>query len=175
MGKSQAGALLTLAVLTLMVIVAYAARVQGPIDALDRLVLAVRPSAYAPRVRAAQRDLRLGRRASLMGEAARADSLLWAAASEFARAGEEAADPERAETANDRAAGLYLELGRRALEEGRGRWLGIGRRSEALGASERAAVCAAALAPTHLRSAINAFLEDVEATLGRAPGGGCPR
>jgi hypothetical protein len=76
--------------------------------------------------------------------------------------------------ANDRAADVYLQLGWKYLEQGRGGAFGFGRRPATLAAAEWAASCVVGIAPTRRRAEINAFIAELEDILDRPPAGVCP-
>lgn len=168
-------AVLALLALTLAVSLIYTMKPQSPVDFTDRLVLQFNIDAYGPNLRAGQRLQRRADRAASMGADSLAESLEWRAAHAFARSGAGAPGPNEARIANDRAADVYLTLGREYLSQGRGVVLGYGRRVDRLLIAERAAVCAAALNPTERRGEINAFVAEVEDALERPPAGRCPQ
>ncbi len=162
-----------LALETGLALVIYAVEPPSVGALVDAAVRTLDRDAYGPTVREAERRLRSADRAASSGLEERADALRWEAARLFALAGEGATDPSRTLDANDRAVATYLELGREALARGRGRFLGLGGDSDALGRAERAGACAAPIAPTRLRPQVNAYLEDLEDVLDRAPSGRC--
>ena len=172
-GLKTGAAVGALAAASVFVALLYAVQPQSPRDFLDRLVLAANPDIYAPNLRTAERLLERASRAETLSRPVEAESLRWEAASRFGRAGASAPDPRLATRANDGAAGVYLSLGWRLLERGRG-ILGFRRDPDSLRRAEIVAICVAALAPTGARAEINRFLESVEDELGRPPTGSCP-
>ena len=170
-----AGALAILLAATLSVALTYVLQPQSPRDFIDRIALSVRPQAYGPNLRVAERQLRRAVTAEGEGKVEIAESLRWEAAHGFAGAGESTPDGRDALAANNRAARIYLALGWTYLERGRGGILGIGRSDPNLEGAEVAAACVAGLAPTQARAAINRFLVELEEELERPPAGSCPR
>jgi hypothetical protein len=164
----------TLLALTLVVATAYGIKPQSPRDFLDQLQLAFGSDDFGPNLRVGERWLARALRA----DAADADSLAaefrWRATRPLSRAAEVAPGPREEIAANDRLAEVYLDLGWRHLERGRGRMFGWGRRWDALAAAEQLAACVVKLAPTQRRSEINAFIEELEKALDRPAAGRCP-
>ncbi len=170
----NAGAAASLFVLTLIVAVAYVSEPQDPQDLLDRLVLIGDEGAYGPNLRVGRRWLDRAARADLIGADSLAELYGWRSARTLTRASEAAAEPEGSLAANDLLADAYLRLGWRYLERGRGRVFGIGKNAQALEAAERVGACVAGIAPTRRRTAINAFVSELEDVLDRAPIARCP-
>jgi hypothetical protein len=165
----------TLFVATSIVALAYVHQAQSARDLIDQTLLVVAPRNYGANVRMAERYLARAEVEERTGVDEDAERLFWAAAHGFARAAGEAPGPRQAVAANDRAARLYLALGRDHLARGRGRVFGLGRRPEALALAERAAACVVGLAPTGLRREIDAFVSEVEEVLDRRVAASCPR
>lgn len=164
-----------LSFLTLLVALAYVTRPQGPRDLVDHVLVALDDGAYAPRLRLGEGLVRRASRAEAAGADSLADALRWRAGRSFARAANGAqGEPRRRMLANDRAADVYLQLGWKYLEQGRGRAFGLGRRPTTLAAAERVASCVVGIAPTRRRAQINAFISELEDVLDRPITGGCP-
>ena len=168
------GALGALLVLTLVVATAYGMKPQSPRDLLDRVQLAFGSGTYGPNLRVGERWLARALRADAAGADSLADEFRWRATRPLARAVAGASGPREEIAANDRLADVYLDLGWRRLERGRGRMLGLGRRWDSLAAAEQLAACIVGLAPTQRRSEINAFVTELEKALDRPAAGRCP-
>jgi hypothetical protein len=159
---------------TLVAVTAYGIKPQSPQDFLDRVQLAVGIAGYRPNLRIGERWQARSLRADAAGADSLAEAFRWRATRSLARAAVAAPGAKEELTANDRLAAVYLDLGWRYLERGRGRRFGLGRRRDALEAAERVAGCVAGLAPTQLRSEINAFIVQLEKALDRPAAGRCP-
>jgi hypothetical protein len=168
------GAACGLAALTALVSVVYALQPQGPGDFVDRLTLLAGGEAYGPHMRRAERVLGAAVRAEAVGDDTLTVALEWGAAREFAGASAAAPGPREEMLANDRLADVYLSLGRRYLERGRGLGFGVGLDREALGFAEQVAACVVGIAPTRRRSQIDRFVVELEEILDRPPSGWCP-
>jgi len=168
-------AVVGLLALTMMVGLAYALEAQGPGDFFDRVALVIDDGAYGPNLQHGERLFSRGSRARALGADSVAEGLAWQAARAFERAAAGAAGPREELAANDRLADVYLDLGVRHLDRGRGGRFGIGREVEELRAAEDIAACVAGVAPTQRRAAVNAFLVELEAELERPLAGRCPR
>ena len=158
---------------TLVVGLAYRTQPQSPADLADRVFLIAFPDAYGPNFRLADRQLRQADRLAALERLQQAESLRWQAARRFARAGDSGLGAEAAMEANDRAANAFLALGWAYLRAGRGGALGIGGDRAQLANAEKSAACVVGLAPTRARADINAFVEELEKVLERAPSGIC--
>ena len=164
-----------LSFLTLLVVFIYVTRPQRPRELIDQVLLTLNDDAYGPSLRLGEGLVRRASRADAAGADSMADALLWRAGRSFARAANGARDdPRRRMRANDRAADVYLQLGWKYLEEGRGGAFGFGRRPATLAAAERAASCVVGLAPTRRRAQINALIAELEDILDRPTAGVCP-
>ncbi len=158
---------------TLVVGLAFRTQPQSPADLADRVVLIAFPDAHGPNYRIAERQLRQADRLAALERLQQAESLRWQAARRFARAGDSGLGAEAAMEANDRAANAFLALGWAYLRAGRGGALGIGGDRAQLANAEKSAACVVGLAPTRARADINAFVEELEKVLERAPSGIC--
>lgn len=171
---ADAAALLGLLALTTLVVLVYAWQPRSPGELGDRMILFFDPEAYGASLRTAVRDLESGRRAEARGDEERADSLYWRAAHRFRRTAEFAPGPRAEGAANDRAARIYLRLGREYLGRGEGRLFGFGRDRDAMERAERAAACMVGLAPTRMRATIDRFIQELESALERPLAAECP-
>ena len=170
-----AAAIAGVASLSLLVVLAYVLRPQGPREFIDQIVLAVDRDAYGPGLRNGERLLQRAKRAEAASMDSVAESLAWSAADAFRRAATAAVGPREELAANDRLADTYLSLGLGYLQRGRGGRFGIGRRSELVQAAENVAACVVGVAPTQRRAEVNAFIEELERALERPAAGRCPQ
>jgi hypothetical protein len=171
-GAAAVGVIL---VLSVTVVLMYVTAPQSPRDLLDQLSLLVDEDAYGPNLGRGERLLERAGQAETAEMDSVAEGFEWKAADAFARASAGAAGPREEMAANDRLVDVYLELGRRHLERGRGGRLGIGRHPEELGLAEDVAACVVGVAPTGRRADVNAYLEVLESVLERPLEGRCPR
>jgi hypothetical protein len=162
-----------LAAATAVAAVVYLVEPQSPRDLLDRVLLRFDVGEYGASLRVGERTLGRAWSAWEADADALGGALEWDAARWFSRASAAAPGPREQMLANDRLADVYLEIGRRELERGKGGVLGFGRHAGALREAERAASCLLGIAPTRRRGQINGLVEALESELERPLAGGC--
>jgi hypothetical protein len=163
-----------LLLLSLAVAMLYATQPQSPADFADRLTVLAGGDAFSPSMRSGERLLVRASRAEAVGADSLGEEFGWRAARAFARASAAAPGPRQEMEANDRLAGVYLRLGWRYLDRGRGGVFGVGGDTDALASAEGLAACVVGVAPTRRRAEVNTFVADLEEVLDRPLAGECP-